>query len=125
MHQFLVFSVNTPVQFGLAEYLDNPNSTAGISEMYLQKRDTFQSALADSRFEVVPCHGTYFQLLSYKGISDKSEMEMAEWLTKEHKVASIPISVFYKNNEDNKLLRFCFAKNEDTLLKAAEILCKI
>ena len=125
IHQFLVFSVNTPTQYALAEYLSDHSSTQGISDMYVKKRDVFQHALRASRFDVRPCHGTYFQLLSYQGISDKSDIEMAEWLTKEHKVASIPISVFYNSKEDNKLLRFCFAKNEDTLLQAAEILCRI
>ncbi|MEQ8924408.1 MAG: methionine aminotransferase [Fulvivirga sp.] len=125
VHQFLVFSVNTPVQYALAEFLTDPENYIHISDMYEQKRNIFQGALKDSRFEVIPCHGTYFQLLSYKGISDLDDMSMAEKLTKEHKVASIPISVFYKNKQDDKLLRFCFAKNEETLLKAADILCKI
>ncbi|QSE97928.1 methionine aminotransferase [Fulvivirga lutea] len=125
VHQFLVFSVNTPVQYALAEFLNDRENYIHISDMYEQKRNVFQEALKDSRFEVIPCHGTYFQLLSYKGISDLDDMSMAEKLTKGHKVASIPISVFYQNKQDDKLLRFCFAKNEDTLLKAADILCKI
>lgn len=125
VHQFLVFSVNTPVQHAIGEFMMDAENISSISEMYEQKRNIFQEAVKSSRFDIVPCHGTYFQLLSYEKISGHSDMEMAEKLTKEHKVASIPISVFYANKEDNKMLRFCFAKNEETLLKAAEILCKI
>lgn len=125
VHQFLVFSVNTPVQYAIAEFMDDDSNMASISTMYEEKRNIFQEAIRDSRFEVIPCQGTYFQLLSYQNISELSDTEMAKKLTIENKLASIPTSVFYKNGEDNKLLRFCFAKNEDTLLKAAAILCKI
>jgi methionine aminotransferase len=124
-HQFITFSVNTPVQHALAEYIRQPANYEYLPEFFQQKRDFFNSLIKDSGFEIVPCHGTYFQLLSYKNISDKPDIEMAEWLTKERKVASIPISPFYEDNEDNRMLRFCFAKNEDTLEQAAEILCKI
>ena len=124
-HQFITFSVNTPVQHALAEYISEPGNYEYLPDYFQERRDFFIEKLAGSQFEVVPCHGTYFQLLSYKGISDQPDLEMAEWLTKEHKVASIPISVFYKDKQDNHMLRFCFAKQKETLAKAAEILCRI
>lgn len=125
IHQYLVFSVTTPMQYAISEYLETPDHYNHIHELYQKKRDLFQQIIKESRFELVPCEGTYFQLLSYKNISDINDIEMAEKLTKEHKIASIPISVFYKNKQDDKLLRFCFAKNESTLKQAGEILCKI
>lgn len=125
VHQYLVFSVNTPMQHALAGYLKEPDHYLHIAEMYNNKRKFFVDSLAQSKFEIIPSYGTYFQLLSYKNISDLDDMSMAAKLTKENKLASIPISVFYQNKEDNKLLRFCFAKNEETLERAAEILCKI
>ncbi len=124
-HQFLVFSVNTPIQYALGEFLKDDSNLSSISNMFEEKRDFFQQAIANSRLRIIPCHGTYFQLLSYDGISDLGDIQMAEKLTKEYKIASIPISVFYQNKQDDKLLRFCFAKNESTLQEAADILCKI
>ncbi len=124
-HQFVTFSVNTPVQLALAEYLKNPEHYQTLGKFFQQKRDFFLDQIKGSAFEPLACHGSYFQLLSYKNISDKPEAEMAEWLTKEHKVASIPVSAFYKDKTDNRLLRFCFAKREDTLRKAGAILRKI
>lgn len=123
-HQFVTFSVNTPVQLAFAEYMTNPESYLHLGEFFQQKRDFFLSQIKGSAFEPLPCHGSYFQLLSYKNISDKPEAEMAEWMTREHKVASIPVSAFYKDKTDNRLLRFCFAKSEDTLQKAGVILRK-
>jgi len=125
VHQFVAYSVCTPIQWGLAEYAKNPENFLSLPKFYQEKRDRFLHLIKDSRFEPVPCHGTYFQLLSYRNIETIPEMEMAEKLTKEFGVASIPVSVFYKDKQDNHLLRFCFAKNENTLEKAAEILCKI
>lgn len=125
VHQYLVFSVNTPMQYALADYLKEPDHYLHIADMYNAKRKFFVESLAGSKFDIIPSHGTYFQLLSYKNISDLDDMTMATKMTKENKLASIPISVFYQNKQDNKLLRFCFAKNEETLEKAAEILCKI
>ena len=125
VHQFMVFSVNTPLQFALADYLQEPKNYQSLPAFYQQKRDLFQQLVKSSRFQIVPCKGTYFQLLSYKQISDLPDTEMAEWLTKEHKLASIPISVFFSDKRQDSVLRFCFAKSDETLQKAAEILCKI
>jgi len=125
MHQFLTFSVNTPVQYALSDYMKDETNYLTLGSFYRQKRDFFVEKLKTSRFEVLPCIGTYYQLLSYKNISDKNEMEMAELLTKEHGLASIPTSPFYHEETNNQVLRFCFAKSENTLNKAAKILCKI
>jgi len=125
VHQFVTFCVNTPVQWGLSEYAANPDNYSSLPKFYQSKRDKFLDLISDSRFVPVPCHGTYFQLLSYKEISDLDDVSMAERMTKENGVASIPISVFYGDRKDDKILRFCFAKNDDTLERAAEILCKI
>jgi len=125
VHQFVAYSVCTPVQWGLAEYAKDPQHFLNLPAFYQEKRDIFLNLIKDSRFEPVPCHGTYFQLLSYKNIENIPEIEMAEKLTKEFGVASIPVSVFYKDKQDNHLLRFCFAKNNNTLQRAAEILCRI
>jgi methionine transaminase len=121
-HQFVVFSVNTPVQLALAEYLQNPEHYLSLGNFYQQKRDFFLELIKGSSFEPVACHGSYFQLLSYKNISTKPDVEMAEELTKKFKVASIPVSVFYQDKTDNRLLRFCFAKKEETLERACVIL---
>lgn len=125
VHQFVTFSVNTPIQLALADFLKDEANYNYLSGFFQQKRDLFAEKVKDSRFEIIPCHGTYFQLLSYKNISDKSDMEMAAHLAKEHGIASIPISAFYGNKQDDKILRFCFAKGEETIEKAAAILCKI
>jgi methionine aminotransferase len=125
VHQFNVFTVNTPMQQGLAGYLENPAHYEGLPAFYQQKRDYFADLMKESRFTPVPTSGTYFQLYSYEKISDKHDVEVANWLTQEHKVALIPCSVFYENGEEIKFLRFCFAKREETLSRAAERLCKI
>jgi len=127
VHQFVTFSVNTPVQWALAEFLKDPENYVHLSSFYEDKRDFFLNKIKESSFKPIGCLGTYFQTLSYEGLSDLDDVAMAEWLTKEHKLASIPISVFCSQelNYNQKLLRFCFAKNEDTLEKAAEILCRI
>jgi methionine transaminase len=124
-HQFIVFSVNTPVQLALAEYLKDPANYLNLGKFYQSKRDFFLNSIRGSSFEPLTCEGSYFQLLSYKTISNQGDLEMADTLTRKHKVASIPISVFYADQSDNRILRFCFAKREETLVKAAEILRKI
>ncbi|MCF6223548.1 MAG: methionine aminotransferase [Flavobacteriaceae bacterium] len=121
-HQFNVFSVNHPMQKALATYIKTPNNYLKLPDFYQAKRDFFLDAIKDSRFSIIPSKGTYFQLLGYENISDESDVNFAIRLTKENKIASIPISVFYNNKIDKKVLRFCFSKNEDTLLQAAEIL---
>ena len=125
VHQFNVFTVNTPMQQGLALYLENPAHYEELPAFYQQKRDYFAELMKESRFTPVPTSGTYFQLYSYEKISDKHDIEVANWITQEHKVALIPCSVFYEYGEEIKFLRFCFAKREDTLSMAAELLCKI
>ena len=121
-HQFITFSVNTPTQFALAEHMTNPDHYLALGKFYQRKRDFFLEQIKGSSFQPLPCHGSYFQLLSYQGISDLPETEMAVWMTKEKKLAPIPVSVFYKDGTDQKLLRFCFAKGDETLIKAGEIL---
>jgi methionine aminotransferase len=107
-HQFITFSVNTPVQLALAEYLTNPNNYLELGNFYQRKRDLFLNQIKGSSFQPLPCRGSYFQLLSYEAVSNKNEMAMAEWMTKEKKLAPIPVSAFYKDKSDHKLLRFCF-----------------
>jgi methionine aminotransferase len=124
-HQFITFSVNTPVQLALAEYMKTPAHYLTLGTFYQQKRDYFLNGIKGSSFEAVACHGSYFQTLSYKAISNLPDRQMAEELTKTNKVASIPVSVFYNDKTDNHLLRFCFAKSEQTLDKAMEILRKL
>lgn len=124
-HQFIVFSVNTPVQFALAEYLQDPSHYLSLGAFYQRKRDLFLNLIQGSSFQPLPCRGSYFQTLSYKTISGKADVEMAEYITRKFKVASIPFSVFYQDKTDNHLLRFCFAKKDETLEKAGEILRKM
>ena len=125
VHQFIVFSCNTPIQYALAEYMENPANYSGLGDFYQAKRDSFANLLRDSQFEILPCKGTYFQLLGYSKFSDEADTELAIRLTREIGVASIPISVFYNDKLDQKVLRFCFAKSDETLEKAAKILCQI
>ena len=125
VHQFVVFSSNTPLQHALSDYLDLKEEYLKLPKFFQQKRDYFLRALKKSRFKPVRCEGTYFQLLDYSDITDEGDMEFAERLTKEHGIASIPVSVFYNDKRDNKVLRFCFAKSNVTLKKAAHILCKL
>lgn len=125
MHQFVVFASNTPVQHALAEFLGDEENYLHLGKFYQQKRDFFAQQLETSRFKVVPCYGTYFQLLDYSAISDENELDYAKRLVVEHGIASVPLSPFYTGKTDQNLLRFCFAKKEETLQKAAEILCRI
>lgn len=125
VHQFLVFCVNHPFQLALAEYLKDESTYKGLHQFYQAKRDYFRKLIKTSRFEMEPCTGTYFQLLNYKKITEEKDTDFAIRLTKEKGLASIPLSVFYSNQQQQQLLRFCFAKKEETLEKAAEILCKI
>lgn len=124
-HQFVVFACNTPVQHAVAEFLKYKSNYEGLPRFYQHKRDYFLELIKDSRFKPIPSKGTYFQLLDYSAISDEKEVDFATWLITEKKIASIPVSVFYHKKKDHKVLRFCFAKKDETLEKAAEILCKI
>ncbi len=125
VHQFNVFCSNHPMQYALVEYLKDPENYLSLPDFYQEKRDIFLSLIKDSRFSFTPAAGTYFQLLDYTAITDEGDVTFAERLTKEHKIASIPVSVFNLNQQDDKVLRFCFAKTEDTLKRAADILCGI
>ena len=125
IHQFLVFSVNHPVQRALATYMKNPEKYLELPDFFQRKRDFFLEAIKHTKFTIIPSKGTYFQLLGYEAISEENDFDFAVRLTMEKKIASIPISVFYKNKIDNKMLRFCFSKEEDTLYKGAEILNQI
>jgi methionine aminotransferase len=125
VHQFLVFCVNHPFQLALADFLKDESTYKGLHQFYQSKRDYFRDLISSSRFEIEPCTGTYFQLLNYKNITDEKDTDFAIRLTKEKGLASIPLSVFYSNQQQQQLLRFCFAKKEETLEKAAEIICKL
>lgn len=124
-HQYITFSVNTPVQKGLSEYLTDPEHYTSVGNFYQKKRDFFLERLKGSPFEPIPSAGTYFQLVSYRQWSSLPEMEMAELMTTKHKVACIPVSVFYEHQLNQHLLRFCFAKKEETLEAACDILRKL
>jgi methionine aminotransferase len=125
VHQFNVFSVNHPTQVALAEHLKTPNNYLELNSFYQHKRDLFLSLIKDSKFEFIPSKGTYFQLLNFKNITNESDYDFAVRLTKEQKIAAIPISVFNQHKLDTKVLRFCFAKTDETLKQAASILNSI
>jgi len=125
VHQFVVFAVNTPVQYAIAEFLTDKTNYEDIGKFYQRKRDYFQSLIESSSFEIIPTKGTYFQLLNYKNITNETENDFAVRMIKEFKLASIPVSAFYNKAIDNHVLRFCFAKKEETLEKAAEVLNSI
>ena len=125
LHQFTVFSVNHPTQKGIADYMEDPNTYLKLSGFFQRKRDLFLEHLKDSRFKSIPSKGTYFQLLDYSEITDENDFNFAKRLVVEQGVASIPTSVFNENKLDQKVLRFCFAKTDDTIIKAADILNKL
>lgn len=125
VHQFNVFCVNTPIQYALAEYLKDEKNYLNLPKFYEEKRDFFVNGLPNSRFKVIPTHGTYFQLLDYSAISDKPEFEFAQWMTIEKGLASIPVSSFYHDKKNQQILRFAFPKETETLEKAIEILNSI
>ncbi len=120
LHQWVTFSSATPLQYALAEYLKTPAHYLGLSSFYQQKRDLFASYFKDSRWKILPSHGSFFQCLDYAEISNESDVDLAVRLTKELKVASIPVSVFYEKPPEDRILRFCFAKNDDVLREAAQ-----
>jgi methionine aminotransferase len=124
-HQFVVFASNTPIQHAIADFVKDPVNYESLGIFYQQKRDYFLKALEKSRFKAVPAKGTYFQLLDYSNISDEPEYDFAKRLVTEFGIAAIPLSPFYHDEKNQQVLRFCFAKQESTLDKAAEILCRI
>ncbi|MFI1745049.1 methionine aminotransferase [Thalassobellus sediminis] len=122
VHQFNVFCIHNPTQKGIADYMQEPKHYLDLSAFYQKKRDLFLSLLKDSRFKFTPSKGTYFQVLDYTSITDEYDVDFAKRLTTEFGIASIPLSVFNINSLDNNVLRFCFAKKDDTLKRAADIL---
>ncbi|CCQ11184.1 Aspartate aminotransferase [Pseudoalteromonas luteoviolacea B = ATCC 29581] len=126
IHQYVTFSSFTPAQFAIADMLENePEHIDELGAFYQRKRDLLVNALASSRFTCLPSEGTYFLLLDYRRLSDLSDVEFCEYLVKEVGVAAIPLSVFYHTPNDDKVIRLCFAKEDATLLSAAEKLCQL
>ena len=120
VHQFNVFTVNTPVQYGLASYMEDPTPYLDLAPFYQSKRDLFRAGLANTRFKLLPSNGTYFQCVDYRAISDLPEAEFCTWLTTEVGVAAIPISAFYQEPRESGIVRFCYAKKDQTLRAALE-----
>ncbi len=125
VHQFNCFSCNSPMQFALADFLKHKESYIMLGKFLQNKRDYFMKLMTQTKFTPLPSHGSYFQLYSYKGMSNESEKDIAIRLTKDFGVATIPTSAFYKNGKDDKVLRFCFAKKESTLEEAVNRLMRI
>ena len=125
VHQFNVFTVNTPVQYALAKYMANENAYLDLPAFYQRKRDLFRAGLAKTRFKLLPSEGSYFQCVDISDVSDLNEADFCKWLTTEIGVAAIPLSAFYGNGFDQKVVRFCFAKKDETLNAALERLAKL
>jgi len=125
VHQFNVFTVNTPVQYGLAAYMTDPKPYLELPAFYQRKRDLFRAGLARTKFKLLPSEGTYFQCVDISAVSDLSETEFSKWLTTDIGVAAIPLSAFYGNGFDQRVVRFCFAKKDATLNTALERLAKL
>jgi methionine aminotransferase len=125
VHQFNCFSCNSPVQFALAEFLKEKDNYLQLGAFLQRKRDYLNNLMQQTKFKALPSYGSYFQLYSYSDITDESETDFAIRLTKEYGVATIPTSVFYRNGQENKVLRFCFSKKESTLEEAANRLIKL
>ena len=126
IHQFVTFTTHTPTQWALAEYMERePNHYLQLPAFYQAKRDLFNTAMSDSGFALVPSAGTYFQLADYSNLSDLDDVAFSTFLTQEIGVAAIPISAFYEQPPDDRIVRFCFAKEDDTLIKAAAMLCRV
>lgn len=124
VHQFLVFSVNSVAQKTLADYLSQTD-VSSLGAFYQQKRSLFQNGLTNSKFKLLPSEGTYFQTADYSQISSENDVQFCEWLTREKGVAAIPLSVFYEHPPEQHIIRFCYAKTDETLLAATERLCAI
>lgn len=125
VHQYNVFCVNTPAQYAIAKYLRNIQDFSETSHFFEEKRNYLRNALSETPFDLLDCEGTYFLSANFGAISDKQDKDFCYWLTQEHKVATIPFSAFYKDKTDEKVIRFCFAKKQETLDRAIEQLSKI
>jgi methionine aminotransferase len=125
VHQFNVFTVNTPVQHGLASYLADPAPYLDLPAFYQHKRDLFRDGLKNTRFKLLPSQGTYFQCVEYSAISDLPEAEFSQWLTTEIGVAAIPVSAFYNTPKESGIVRFCYAKKDETLRLALDRLARL
>ncbi len=125
VHQFNVFTVNTPVQYGLASYMEDAQPYLTLPAFYQRKRDLFKAGLAQTKFKILPTTGSYFQCVDISSVSDLSEAEFCKWLTTEIGVAAIPLSAFYGNGFDQRIVRFCFAKKDETLNLALTKLAKL
>jgi methionine aminotransferase len=125
VHQFNVFTVNTPVQYGLASYMANTSAYLELPAFYQRKRDLFRAGLAKTRFKLLPSEGSYFQCVDISEVSDLNEADFCKWLTTEMGVAAIPLSAFYGNSFDQRVVRFCFAKKDETLNAALARLAKL
>ncbi len=125
VHQFNVFTVNTPVQYGLAAYMSHQDAYLKLPDFYQQKRDLFRAGLKDSKFRLLPCEGTYFQCVDTSEVNDLGEADFCKWLVSEIGVAAIPLSAFYGDGFDQRVVRFCFAKRTDTLNQALEKLQRL
>jgi methionine aminotransferase len=125
VHQYNVFTVNTPMQHGIASYMADPKPYLELPAFYQRKRDLFREGLTRTRFTLLPADGTYFQCVRYDAVSPLSEAEFAEWLTTEIKVAAIPVSAFYSEGKESGIVRFCFAKQDETLRMALERLARL
>ena len=125
VHQFNVFTVATPLQFALADYMGDASRYLGLPAFYQDKRDRFAALMRASRFELLPSAGTYFQLAAYRQISDQPDTDFTRYLIREAGVAAIPVSAFYADRRDDRVIRFCFAKNAETLVAAAERLVRL
>jgi len=125
VHQFNVFTVNTPVQHGLAHYMEDPRPYLELAAFYQRKRDLFRAGLASTRLRLLPSEGSYFQCVDYSAISERSEEDFCRWLTTEIGVAAIPLSAFYEDGRNQRLARFCFAKRDDTLNSALQRLARL
>ncbi|KAA3610656.1 MAG: aminotransferase class I/II-fold pyridoxal phosphate-dependent enzyme [Calditrichaeota bacterium] len=125
IHQFNAFTINTPIQHALAEYILKEEKYLGLAAFYQQKRDKFLLVMHNSRFRAIACKGTYFQMMDYSAISNLPDTKFAVELTQKHKIASIPVSVFYHDRDDHKVIRFCFAKEDRTLEEAGKILSSV
>ena len=120
VHQFNVFTVHAPSQLAIAEYMQDARRHLSLAAFYEAKRDAFRELMAKTPFELLPCRGTYFQLARYDAVSDLPDRAFAEWLTREIGVAVIPVSAFYADGRDHRVVRFCFAKEAATLQAAAD-----